>query len=171
MTLRRAPAGIIVIIPIMDTTLLLSTPTGAAAAPTAATKSTDQGTRDPASIPFSSDEYSSPVARLSAEEYAAHRAAAERALTTPELHTLASSTCFSWTRSRYKDNVYGGTLYRINGTINWCQDGSSVWGGSYSWSTYTNFGWSFNKWSNSPTGYYRRSPRLAWRSWLSKLLE
>ena len=60
-------AGIVVIIPIMVTTLLLSTPTGAAAAPAAATKSTDQGTRDPASIPFSSHEYSSPVARLSAE--------------------------------------------------------------------------------------------------------
>ncbi|MGI5241398.1 hypothetical protein [Dactylosporangium sp. CA-139066] len=104
--------------------------------------------------PVSDHQTSGRALRLSATQYAADRQAAGSPLSAAEQARLAASQCWTWTRSQWKDNIYGGTLFRINGTINWCQDGSSVWGGSYSWSTYTNFGWYFDSWSNSPTGYY-----------------
>ncbi|MFB9236307.1 hypothetical protein ACFFWC_12225 [Plantactinospora siamensis] len=100
---------------------------------------------------------SGPISRISSQQYAQTRAAAGRPLSANEQVALASSSCWTWSRSQWKDNIYGGTLMRLNGTINWCQDGSSVWGGGYNWSTYTNFGWSFDKWTNSPTGYYNPS--------------
>ncbi|MEU4216449.1 hypothetical protein [Actinoplanes sp. NPDC026623] len=104
--------------------------------------------------PVSSHSSSHAPAPQSRQQYRASREAAGRPLSAVERVALASSNCWTWSASQWKDNVYGGTLIRINGTIGWCQDGYSVWGGTYSWSTYTNFGWSFNSWTNGPTGYY-----------------
>src|SRR5436305_1288269 len=70
---------------------------------------------------------------ISAAQYEAGRQQAGRPLTGSEQAALHSSACYSESVSQWRNNIYGGTLIRINGTVTWCQDGWSVWGGGYSW--------------------------------------
>ncbi|MET7402229.1 hypothetical protein ABZS66_52990 [Dactylosporangium sp. NPDC005572] len=128
--------------------------TAALAAPAAFAGPAAPALTDRASVPVSLHESGSGVVPLSAGQYRAARAAAGRPLAADEAARLAASACWSYTRSRWAENAFGGTLYRISGTVNWCQDGRTVWGGSNSWSTSTGYGWYFDKWTNAPTGYY-----------------
>jgi hypothetical protein len=76
--------------------------------------------------------------------------------TEAQLDNIGIMAVGCWTAGyrRWAENISGGTLYQVEATINWCSNGTRVYGGSASWSTYTNFGWSFNSWSNPPNNYY-----------------
>lgn len=108
------------------------------------------------------NDQTTPVARgsatserdISVNEFAADRGAAGRPLTASQLAVMASAYCRSYTASQWETNIYGGTLYRLDGTVSWCYDYSIVWSGSWKWTYSTGFGWYFDHWTNPANGYY-----------------
>lgn len=95
-----------------------------------------------------------PVRDLTHTEFKNRRAAAGKPLTAREDAALAADTCKSYTVTQSGENVYGGVLYKLTGTVSWCYDGSTVTAGTYGWSYSTGYGWYFDSWTNPPNGFF-----------------
>ncbi|MFD6679908.1 hypothetical protein [Micromonospora parva] len=91
---------------------------------------------------------------ITVDEFLKRRAASARALPIADPLAMAASSCSSYSVTRLAENAFGGDLYKLTLRVDWCYNGSSVWGASGGWSYSTGYGWSFDKWTNSPNTYY-----------------